>query len=265
MDEGGRYELKYIIEESRAQAMTGYLRPYLRPSSFNRPGPTPGEPVVSLYFDSPDLLFYRQACSGLKNRFKLRIRYYDSDGNKPAFLEVKRRVSDVICKERAMVSRDSVRQVLLSGWPSRWCGPGLSPWDGDQQQASVWQQFSRLLNVARARAMLYCTYIREAYVESDGGSLRVTMDRQIRATLYSGERQLEVPAHSVQPSPQFIRPDQVVLELKFNGSCPQWMQQMVRTFNLHRRSVSKYCACVETLGLPSGRQNTAASPGRTVA
>ncbi len=265
MDDRGRYELKYVIEESCAQAIAGYLRAYLRPSSYNRTGSIPGEPVVSLYFDSPDLLFYRQASNGLKNRLKLRVRYYDQDHNQPAFLEIKRRVSDVICKERARVSRDSVQQILLSGPPHQPSESAQSTWNGDRKQASVWQQFRHVLDIAHARAMLYCTYYREAFVESDGGSLRVTFDRQIRATQYNGQSRLEVPVHNIPLNPLFLRPNQVVLELKYNGGCPQWMQHMVRTFNLQRRSVSKYCACVEALGLMKGRQGGAADRGRTVA
>lgn len=265
MDERGRYELKYVVEESCAQAIAGYLRAYLRPSSYNRAGPRPGEPVVSLYFDSPDLLFYRQASGGLKNRLKLRVRYYDQDHNQPAFLEIKRRVSDVICKERTRVARDSVQQMLLSGPTHQSSGSAQSTWNGDRAHAKVWQHFRQLLDMAHARAVLYCTYQREAFVESDGGSLRVTFDRQIRATRYNGEPRLDVPVHSIQLSPQFIRPNQVVLELKFNGGCPQWMQHMVRTFNLQRRSVSKYCACVDALGLLQGRQAGTIDRGRTVA
>ncbi len=265
MVDGGRYELKYIVEETRAQAIAGFLRGYLCPSSYNRPGPVPGESVVSLYFDSPDLLFYRQACTGLRNRIKLRVRHYDSDWSQPAFLEIKRRVSDVICKQRAMVSREAVRQFLRAGWPNQLCARDDGPPCDSPAQAAAWQQFAHLCNAARARAVLYCTYVREAFVGADGGTLRVTMDRQIRATLYDGEHRLEVPGRGVPPSPLFIRPDHVVLELKFNGGCPRWMQHMVRTFNLHRRSVSKYCACVEAIGLPLERQGTAAGLGRTVA
>lgn len=265
MDERGRYELKYVIEESCAQAIAGYLRAYLRPSSYNRTGSLPGEPVVSLYFDSPDLLFYRQASNGLKNRLKLRVRYYDEDHNEPAYLEIKRRVSDVISKERTKVSRESVQQLLLSG-PAHQAGTSaISPGITDRIQANVWQHFRQVLDIAHARAVLYCAYHREAFVESDGGSLRVTFDRQIRASQYCGESRLEVPVHQIPLKPQFVRPNQVVLELKFNGGCPQWMQHMVRTFNLQRRSVSKYCACVDALGLLLRKQVGTVDRGRTVA
>jgi len=265
MGDGGRYELKYVIEETRARAITGFLRGYLRPSTYNRPGPIPGEPVVSLYFDSPDLLFYRQAFAGIRNRMKLRVRYYDNDWDHPAFLEVKRRVSDVICKDRAMISREVVQQLLRDGWPSLLHRSDHSALVCTKKQAAVRQQFSYLSSIAQARAVLYTTYIREAFVGAEGESLRVTMDRQIRATLYEGDDRVEVPSRGVPPNPRSIRPDSVVLELKFNGGCPQWMQRMVRVFNLYRRSVSKYCECVEAIGLPLRRHGLAEPQRWTVA
>ena len=116
MGHTARYELKYVIEEARAQAIADYVRSYIDPSPHNAAGPVPGHRVVSLYLDSPDLFLFRQANTGHKNRIKLRIRFYDDDWDHPAFLEIKRRVSDVICKDRAMVSREGVRQ-MLSDWP----------------------------------------------------------------------------------------------------------------------------------------------------
>ncbi len=258
MSQRARYELKYVVEESRARAITGFLRSYLRPSSYNRPGTIPGESVVSLYFDSPDLVFYRQNFAGLKNRIKLRIRFYDSDWEQPAFLEIKRRVSEAICKDRTKISREIIAHMLRQGWPSLSPGAHTSEQDYGQRQAEVQQKFSRLCNAAQARATLYVSYKREAFVTADDGPLRVTMDRQIRATLFEGDDQIAVPQRGAAPSPLVVPPESVVLEMKFNRSCPAWMQKLVRVFNLHRRSVCKYGMCVEALGLPQGRRGLVA-------
>ncbi len=72
-----RFELKYLIEEARAVAIADFLQSYLRPSEHNGCGPVRGHPVISLYLDSPDFFFFRQAFTGHKNRMKLRIRLYD--------------------------------------------------------------------------------------------------------------------------------------------------------------------------------------------
>lgn len=228
-------------------------------------GIIPGEPVISLYFDSPDLLFYRQSFAGLRNRVKLRVRFYDNDWKGPAFLEIKRRMSDVICKDRAMISREVVRQSLRQGWSSLLHGSQFTSLDNGKRQAQVQQQFSSLCNTTGARAMVYVSYVREAFVGGDDGDLRVTLDRKIRATRYEGEDRVGVPRRGVRPNVLSIPPDSVVLELKFNRYCPRWMQHMVRMFNLNRRSISKYCICAEALGLPLGRRALTVPQLETVA
>src|ERR1700691_1868169 len=106
MAHSSRFELKYIIEDARAVAVADFVSAALRPSVHTRSGPIRGHPVISLYLDSPDFFFFKQAYNGHKNRMKLRIRFYDDEWKRPAFLEVKRRVSEVICKDRAMMTRE---------------------------------------------------------------------------------------------------------------------------------------------------------------
>ena len=117
MGHSARFELKYIIEEPRAVAAADFVSSYLRPSEHNGSGPIRGHPVISLYLDSPDFFLFRQAYTGAKNRMKLRIRFYDDEWQRPAFLEIKRRVGEVICKDRAMMTREGVRRILAAGWP----------------------------------------------------------------------------------------------------------------------------------------------------
>jgi len=52
----------------------------------------------------------------------------------------------------------------------------------------------------------------------------------------------------------------IVLELKFTDRFPNWMRQMVQTFNLFRTSMAKYVTCAMAMtpdGLEMIRQNEA--------
>jgi len=251
MGQGGRYELKYVVEEPKAAAIREFVRGYLQPSIYNRAGRVAGEPVISLYMDSADLALYRQGAAGLKNRIKLRIRYYDDDWDHPAFFEVKRRVNDVIIKQRAMVRREAVRQMLAGGSP----GPGYWP-DGahllnGKDQRDGQKSFCHLCSTLYARGIIYVSYLREAW-ESPGGLVRVTFDRQIRGSVYDGAERLAMPTRGSRPDLPDFPAQGVVVELKFTSGCPAWLSQMVQQFDLYRRSVSKYCACIEGMGLQPG-------------
>lgn len=258
MGQSGRYELKYILDEQRAVAVANYARNFLRPSEHNDGGPVVGHPVISLYLDSPDFFLFRQTETGHKNRIKLRIRFYDNQWKRPAFLEIKRRVGDVIRKDRAMISRDGVRELLDGGWPhpSHW--PRVAALAHGKRRIDVYDQFWRLGMRLRAQGIIYVSYVREILESPVDDELRVTFDRQVRGTLYDGSGRLAAPAQGFAPpvgrAPYFLSKDSVVLELKFDDRAPGWMYDMVRIFNLQRQPMCKYCACVDGLGLQWGNR-----------
>jgi len=249
MGRSGRYELKYILNERQAVQVADYVSHHLPPSEFNGSGPIPGEPVVSLYLDSPDLVFFRQASAGHKNRIKLRIRFYDDEWENPAFMEVKRRVSDVIVKGRAKITREGVRQMLSRGWPYHADHRALI--HGMRRQM-VLEDFVRYANAFRARGMIYISYFRETYASEDE-SLRVTFDRRIRGSRCDDSGRLGMPKLGWPPlvAPYFP-PNGIVLELKFEKTAPGWMRRMVQAFNLQRTSFCKYMGCINSMGLQWG-------------
>jgi hypothetical protein len=248
MAHSARFELKYVIEEDRAVAIADFLTSYLRPSAHNGYSPIRGHPVISLYLDSPDLFFFRQAYTGHKNRMKLRIRFYDGDWQRPAALEVKRRVSEVICKDRAMISREGVRQILLGGWPNRPYFPDCTHLLHGKRRQDVSDDFWRYANTVQARGMIYVSYIREIWESPVDEELRVTLDREVHGSRYDGSGRLEVPKRGWRPYlPPYMAPlpkDGVILELKFDERAPRWMFDLVKIFNLRQTPVCKYSACI---------------------
>ena len=257
MAQSGRFELKYIIEEDRAAAVADYVRTYLRPSAHNGTGPIPGHAVCSLYMDSPDFFFFRQAYTGHLNRYKLRIRFYDDDWNHPAFFEIKHRVKDVMCKERAMISREGIRQFLTDGWPDPrgWPEPALLA--HGKRRLDVYFDFWSLANRVKAQGIAYISYLREIFEAPDDDELRVTFDRQIAATPYDHTGRLFLPRWGIPPPPDrppyYLPYHGVVLELKYDHRAPMWMYDMVRIFNLNRIAMCKYSACVDGMGLQWGK------------
>ncbi len=248
MGHSARFELKYLIEESRAVAVADFVSSYLRPSEHNGSGPIRGHPVISLYLDSPDFFCFRQAYAGHKNRMKLRIRFYDDEWKRPAFLEVKRRVSEVICKDRAMMSREGVRQILISGWPARPYFPDCTHLIHGKRRQDVNEDFWGFANTMRARGAIYVSYYREIYEAPDDEELRVTLDRYIYGSRYDGSGEMRVPKRGWRPFlPPHLTPfprDGVVLELKFDNQAPRWMFDLVKIFNLRQIPVCKYAACI---------------------
>lgn len=256
MGHSARFELKYVVEEARAVAVADFVSSYLRPSEHNGSGPIRGHPVISLYLDSPDFFLFRQAYTGHKNRMKLRIRFYDDEWKRPAFLEVKRRVSEVICKDRAMITREGVRQILDAGWPKLPYFADTTHLVHGRRRQDVSDDFWHFANTVRAQGAIYVSYYREIWEAPDDDELRVTFDRVIRGSTYDGSGRLRVPKKGWRPYlPPYLAPlprDGVILELKFDERAPRWMFDLVKIFNLRQTPVCKYCACIYARNLHNG-------------
>jgi hypothetical protein len=233
-----RFEWKYVIDEPRAGAIRDYLRGHLVADS-HMPAGGHGYPVHSLYLDTPAWQLYRQTVEGQRNRFKLRIRYYDHSPSSPVFLEIKRRSNEVILKQRAAVTREGVGRMLRGQYvDDTHLASGGDTFSGMR----ALHEFRRLTRSLGARASVLVSYTREAYTLPDSDNVRVTFDRLVAAGFYRADGH-----HS--PAWERARPrlGDVILEVKFTDSFPRWLSDLTRSFNLSRRSVPKYVACTQAL------------------
>jgi len=239
-----RFELKYVIEEPHARAIRDYLQGFLEPDEHVQDPQTCSYAIHSLYLDTSTLLLCRQSTQGLKNRFKMRIRFYDDAPSHPAFLEIKRRLTNAIRKERAAVRREGVRR-LLNG--QRLVASDLLASNGARGEDAA-ERFCGLLEELALQPAAYVSYVREAYVSPDSDQLRVTFDRRIRGALFDEQSGLRPPTNGIAAKVRGV-----VLELKFVDRFPVWMRDMVWAFDLARCSMAKYVHCVDALGIRPGQ------------
>ncbi|MBN2476081.1 MAG: polyphosphate polymerase domain-containing protein [Pirellulales bacterium] len=245
--QSSRFEFKYIVDEPCAAGIRQFVEGYLLPDEYADPEYGNSYRISSLYLDNADLFLYHQTLVGEKNRFKLRIRFYDNDPDGPAFLEIKRRVSDVILKERATVTRQGVLDLLRGDGPDQsW----LWGTNGGAHAVKALLNFCNLGSSIGATGSVYVSYRREAYVSPTSNTVRVTFDRLLLGSPYEPGSPLSLPTRGV--SPEVGNADRVILELKFTDRFPQWMGDLVQTFNLYRVSVPKYVHCIEAMGIRPG-------------
>jgi len=240
--QGSRYELKYVIPESLVRPLRGFLSAYLVPDEHADPENNWEYEVHSLYLDSPALELCRATVCGHKNRYKLRIRFYDVAGDSPVYFEIKRRVSEVILKQRAKVRRSVVKELLDGRWPQAdhlANGHGDGAWG---EELGALERFCQLRDRIGARGKVFVSYMREAHVTPSDNALRVTFDRAICGRAYRGAFDMARARAPVYPPIEGV-----VLELKFTDRFPVWMREMVRVFDLERRSMAKYVTCIQQL------------------
>jgi len=109
-----RFELKYLINEEMALKVRDFVRCYIDFDEHSVGKPNCSYPVHSLYLDSDGLNLYWEAIGGSKNRYKLRLRYYDTNPKSAVFFEIKRHMNNCILKQRGGVRQEFVG-YLLSG------------------------------------------------------------------------------------------------------------------------------------------------------
>jgi hypothetical protein len=241
-----RYERKFLVSERDAESIRQFVCVYLEPDRYMAASSPGGYRVCSLYLDTPQLALYRQSVDGIKNRYKLRIRFYDDAQETPAFLEIKKRTTENVHKLRVMVAKSAVEPLLVGRRPS--VADMLSNSDTSYRALSEFCDSRERLG---AEGLAFVDYRREAFVSSAAENVRATFDRQITGCAYRPGSGLGF-RDRVAPIPV----KGVVLELKYNGRAPRWMHDLVSLFSLQRLSFPKYVHCVDALGLASNRSFT---------
>jgi hypothetical protein len=232
-----RFELKYLINEATAERVRDFVRCYLSMDEFGVGKPNYSYPVHSLYLDSDNLEIYWRTINGDKNRFKLRLRYYSDHADTPVFFEIKRRMKDIILKQRGGVRQSAVPLLLNGHFPE---AEHLVSRDGTGLVAV--QKFCELMTQLHAKPKSHIYYKREAYV-SDDDQVRVTMDRDV----YS-EPNLESRIKLKMDRPVHAFVGFVILELKFTNRFPNWFRELVRMANVMQCGAAKYVSGINLLG-----------------
>ena len=232
-----RFELKYIINEETALKVRDFVKCYLDFDEYSVGKPNYSYPVHSLYLDSDDLKLYWETINGNKNRYKLRLRYYDTSPKSPVFFEIKRRMNNCIMKQRGGVRQEFVAYLLSGHLPREDHLLSKAP-----KQMIALQRFCELVNRIHAKPKVHIFYMREAYVSSDD-QVRVTIDRAVQ-----GEENLNLSIKTEMKNPVHCMVNEVILELKFTNRFPNWFRDLVRMSNVMQCGAAKYVESIQNLG-----------------
>jgi len=242
-----RREYKYLVDERTVERVRRFIA-----GTCTRDEHTDANGrylVDTLYLDSLDHRLYRATIENESTRHKLRIRTYPGSGL--AFLEVKRRVNDVIVKSRAQLGAEW-REILDTADVTRV--------PVDQRRAT--ESFLAYYHASRLGPMVpavFIRYEREPYSSTIDPYARVTFDRAIRYQ-YAAELSLETDERAWVPIDDpiamrgLVTTSLAVLELKFEDRAPAWMASLVKSLELPRLAFSKYTRAIESLTMrPASR------------
>ncbi|SMO47429.1 polyphosphate polymerase domain-containing protein [Gracilimonas mengyeensis] len=232
-----RFELKYLINEQKAQNVRHFIKNYLDADEYGITQPQNSYSVHSLYLDSSNLKTYQDTINGNRNRFKIRIRHYGGEDQESVYLEMKRRYDRVITKARAKVPVKKLEEIIYGPLPTM---DHLV--NQTEEQLRSLQQICRMIREINARPQIHVAYLREAYELEESNAVRITFDRDVTAS-YTNSLSLRAE----QDNPVNVFGKTVILELKFTNRYPHWMNELTQLFHLRLESAAKYVDGVNVL------------------
>lgn len=245
-----RHEAKYLVPYHLLPEIRRHIQPYVFPDK-NGVGEFPSYLVRTIQLDSRNLcLHYAKEVEQL-NRFKLRIRTYGTDGKAPYFLEIKRKLGDLIVKSRSVVKSTDYGSDLFTK-------PGRHVPFSNERERMNYLDFIRLSQEIGALPVCMIQYQRESYMGRVEDYARVTFDSSVCYQMVSGydfapantNRWRHIDTHTGLGTdyPAFV------LELKSKMGIPRWLMNVARTFNLTRTGFCKYSAALRLESLSAGYQ-----------
>ena len=242
-----RIEMKFTIPFSMVDPISEFAAVYCSPDKYSIQSENGYYKVNNLYFDSPEYLLLRMRLMRVQKRFNLRVRSYGSNVGMPYFLEIKQRMGQIIRKYRAKVSDQ--------GWYKVYTEPGFESHkeSDDPHEIRNRNLFERMIYSYNASPKVLTQYIRKAWVSDVDDYARVTFDKEL---MYMPETEYNLVPNenmmvSCDPETVFDPGCSVIMELKcYSSFVPLWMIDLIKHFNLQRRSFSKYITGIrEVLGL----------------
>jgi hypothetical protein len=195
--------------------------------------------VNSIYFDSPSLTSFQENLAGIGRRFKLRLRWYDSElPQRCAFFEVKRRINRATTKDRYQIETSRPLHEM-----------GLQEMVG--QLHKILPEGPRTLLGLRSNPIVLVRYQRHHFRVRDVRlQIRLTLDQHIE-----GFNQMGFQGINIKNSVYLH--DRSVLEVK--TACGQKQEIPSLLFPLRPRlsRFSKYVACCCQMGSACGIQTPA--------
>lgn len=238
------------------EPISDYASIYCHLDSHSESSPDTFYGVNNLYFDTPNYQFLINRLTKAEKRFNMRIRSYGANPTYPYFYEIKLKQSGVMKKFRSKILDDSWSHLLQN--PGYEAPSNNNESDFDRQNREL---FLRLAETYNIEPKVFTQYKRRAFISNCEEYARVTFDKELRYMEEYGYTLTPVEERMIPCdfSTNFDDGCNVILELKcYTSFVPLWMIDLIRTFDLRRRSFSKYITGVqEVIGFESFENNFA--------
>lgn len=216
-----RHEWKHEISFGDLLILRQRLSAVVKKDAYSRNGIYQ---IRSLYFDNICDKALREKKDGVNIREKFRLRSYNRDIS-VIFLEKKRKINRLSCKERSRISLEQARAIISGDY-------GWMPESGIPLTAELYSK----IKSQGLRPKTIVEYTREPFVFPPG-NVRITLDYDIRTGL--GSTDFLNPGCITIPAGEAP----MILEVKWDEYLPDIIRDAVMLPGRREGAFSKYAAC----------------------
>ena len=170
-----------------------------------------------------------------------RLRTYTNtpaDGT-PQFLEIKGRHNNLVFKHRTPL----LTEPRGDATPSILWADQTNDLIAHLDDGAVRESFLFDLHKKHLKPKMLVDYMRRPYISKYDPEFRITFDDSLHGTATDT---LDPDGRAMCKS---VVSGYTILEVKFRYHVPKWFHRLIQTMELQRVSISKYCACMQALGV----------------
>ncbi len=178
--------------------------------------------IRSVYFDDYIKKSVRDNIQGLKERYKYRIRYYNSNTN-VIKLEKKIKNNEQGYKQVINLSKEEYKELTNGKFDLL-----------ERRQEPLAKEFVLSMKIRLLKPLILIEYQREPFTLPFNDT-RITFDKNITYSTKNLFSEKRINQESIL--------DMIVLEIKYNGFLPYHIKKLFHVDSIQKMSISKYLIC----------------------
>lgn len=214
-----RHELKYYLNKADYLTIRSRL---MQICAFDSHADADGRyHIRSLYFETPTDTALLEKLTGIMEREKFRIRFYNHDASFIR-LEKKMKINTMTSKLSCPISRAEAERILS----------GDIEWMKKSERALLIELYAKM-QYQQLRPKTLVDYSRECFIYSPG-NVRITLDTDIRTGISSTSLFSETPGIKTNSEPE------IIMEVKYDHFLPYVIRCLIQLPNRRVTAYSKY-------------------------
>lgn len=211
-----RVEKKYKMTKEQYENFVEKIKDFMTMDEYGK------HTISNIYYDTEDFTLIRRSIDKPVFKEKIRLRSYGKVGeNENVFLEIKRKVHNIVYKRRVMMTYKEAQNYMNNK---------IKP----KKETTILKEIDYFTKIYKLQEAVFIAYDRIAFFGNEDNELRLTIDSDLRS------RTQDKGLLSKYPAENFFEEDTYLMEIKLEGGMPLWLSKILNEEKIYPTSFSKY-------------------------